>query len=132
MTPKCSLRTTQIFLTDTLLTRLVFLRFFVETHEISNLHTHTHARTQKEDVLSEADLIHRYTFTLFYLFFGRRHRELRPRGDFWTLTPYPLREVSSGRAPPPPSNHDIVILQYYNIMTVDAGFALAHRLYIII
>ena len=43
MTPKCSLRTTQIFPTDTLPTRLVFLTFFVETHEISNLHTRTHA-----------------------------------------------------------------------------------------
>ena len=65
----------------------------------------THARCQKKDVLSGADLIHRYTFTLFYIFFGRRARELRPRRDFWTLTPYPLREVSSGRAPAPPSNH---------------------------
>ena len=46
MTPKCSLRTTQIFPTDTLPTRLVFLTFFVETHEISNLHTRTHAGTR--------------------------------------------------------------------------------------
>ena len=105
MTPKCSLRTTQIFLTDTLLTRFDFLTFFVETHEISNLHTHTHTRCQKKGVLSGADLIYRYTFILFYLLFGRRHPRAAPRRDFWTSTPYPLREVSSGRAPPPPSNH---------------------------
>ena len=47
VTPKCSLRTTQIFPTDTLPTRLVFLTFFVETHEISNLHTRTHARCRR-------------------------------------------------------------------------------------
>ena len=82
---------------------LFFLTFFVEAHEISTFDDGSHARCQKKDVLSGADLIHRYTFTLFYLFFGRRARELRPRRDFWTLTPYPLREVSSGRAPPPPS-----------------------------
>ena len=106
VTPKCSLRTTQIFLTDTLLTCFDFLTFFVETHEISNLHTHTHTRCQKKGVLSGADLIHRYTFTLFYLLFGRPHPRLRPRRDFWTSTAYPSREVYSGRAPPPPSNYN--------------------------
>ena len=99
MIPKCSLRTTQIFPTYTLLTRFVYLKFFVETHEISNLHTHTHTRWQKKDVLSGADLIHRYTFTVFQLFLGGRPRDPAPRRDFWTLTPYPSREVYSGRAP---------------------------------
>ena len=90
MTPKCSLRTTQIFPTDTLLTRLVFLTFFVETHEISNFDNSTHAGTQKEDVLSGADLIHRYTFTLFYLLFGRPPREPAPVTRLLDFHPLPL------------------------------------------
>ena len=53
MTPKCSLRTTQISALYTHLTRFVFLPNFVETTQISKGYADPQPRCQKEGVVEE-------------------------------------------------------------------------------
>ena len=66
---------------------------------------YAHTPTQKKRVPEEVKIGRTYTIFVFltYLLCGR-HPNPPPQRGILTLTPYPSREVYSGRAPPPPSN----------------------------
>ena len=58
----------------------------------------------KKRVPEEVKIGRSFTPLIFLITFGRPPRDVAPRRESWTLTPYPSREGYSGMAPPPPFN----------------------------